>query len=150
MLHGVALATMLGLPLLALGAERALDKKQEKLNAQHAAAIAEARTAADAWMKIQDAETYDKSWEAASDYFHTQVPVRGWQRRMEMVRKPIDPVLSRDLTATEWKAELPHLPAGEYVAFVFETAFVSGQPQLETVVMVREAGVWKMVGYSVQ
>lgn len=131
-------------------AQARLDKKQQKLNEQHADAIARARPAAEAWLKIQDAETYDKSWEAAADYFHQQVPERGWERRMQIVRKSIDPVLSRELTATEWKAELPNLPPGEYVAFVWETVFVSGQPQLETVVMMHEGSAWKMVGYAVQ
>src|SRR6185437_8061481 len=72
-----------------------LSKKQEKLNAQHADAIAAARTAADAWLKIEDAETYDKSWRAASDYFRSQVPEQGWVKRMETMRKAIDPVLMR-------------------------------------------------------
>lgn len=127
-----------------------LDKKQEKLNQQHAAAIMEAKTAAEAWLKLQDAATYDKSWQAAADYFHSQVPERGWEQRMTMVRKPLDPVLSRDLSVTEWKTELPNLPAGEYVAFVWETVFITGRPQLESVVMMHEGGAWKMVGYSVQ
>ena len=127
-----------------------LDKKQEKLNQQHAAAIMEAKTAAESWLKLQDAATYDKSWQAAADYFHSQVPERGWEQRMAMVRKPLDPVLSRDLSVTEWKTELPNLPAGEYVAFVWETVFITGRPQLESVVMMHEGGAWKMVGYSVQ
>jgi hypothetical protein len=133
-----------------LHAQTRLDRKQQKLNEQHADAIAAARPAADAWLKIQDAESYDKSWEAAADYFHQQVPEKGWERRMEQVRKPIDPVISREFTAAEWRSELPNLPPGEYVAFVWETVFVSGEPQLETVVMLHESGAWKMVGYSVQ
>ena len=127
-----------------------LDKKQEKINAQHVDAVAAARSGAEAWLKIQDAGTYDKSWDAASDYFRSHVPKLGWERRMVMVRKPIDPMLTRDLSATEWKSEVPNLPKGEYVAFAYETVFASGHPQLETVVMVHESSAWKMVGYAVQ
>lgn len=127
-----------------------LSKQQEKLNAQHADAIAAARTAADAWLKIQDAETYDKSWAAASAYFRAQVPQQGWVRRMETVRKKIDPVLVRDVEASEWNTEMPNLPKGEYVAFVYQTTFADGHPQPESVVMVHEGGEWKMVGYAVQ
>jgi hypothetical protein len=136
--------------LPALGANAQLSKKQEKLNAQHADAIASAQKAAEAWMKIEDAETYDKSWAAASDYFRSQVPEQGWVRRMETTRKPLDPLLVRDLTASEWKAEVPNLPKGEYVAFVYETTFGNGHPQIESVVMVHEGDTWKMVGYAVQ
>jgi Protein of unknown function (DUF4019) len=136
--------------LPALGANAQLSKKQEKINAQHADAIASAQKAAEAWMKIEDAETYDKSWAAASDYFRSQVPEQGWVRHMETTRKPLDPLLVRDLTASEWKTEVPNLPKGEYVAFVYQTTFANGHPQIESVVMVHEGDAWKMVGYAVQ
>jgi hypothetical protein len=135
--------------LLPLSGSAQISKKQEKINAQHADAIAAARTAADAWLKIEDAQTYDKSWAAGSDYFRSQVPEQGWVRRMETTRKAIDPVLVRDLTATEWKNEVPNLPKGEYVAFVYQTTFANGHPQLESLVMVHEGDSWKMVGYAV-
>jgi Tfp pilus assembly protein FimT len=141
----LAIALLLSLPG---GAQ--LSKKQEKINAQHADAIAAARTAAEAWLKIEDAETYDKSWAAGSDYFRSQVPEQGWVRHMTETRKPLDPLLVRDLTASEWNTEMPNLPKGEYVAFVYQTTFANGHPQLESVVMVHEGGAWKMVGYAVQ
>ncbi len=125
-------------------------KKQEKLNAQHADAIAAAHTAADAWLAIEDSEDYGKSWEAASNYFHTQVPKEGWVRRMLAVRKPLDPVLTRDLSASEWKDAIPNLPKAEYVALAYTTVFVNGHSQQETVVMVHEGSGWKMVGYATE
>jgi hypothetical protein len=143
-----ALLVWLLLPALAASAQ--VSKKQEKINAQHADAIAAAQTAAAAWLKIEDAETYDKSWAAASQYFRSQVPEQGWVRHETDMRKPLDPLLVRDLTANEWKTEIPNLPKGEYVAFVYQTTFANGHPQLESVVMVHEDGAWKMVGYSVQ
>jgi uncharacterized protein DUF4019 len=136
--------------LLVFPGSAQLSKKQEKINAQHADAIAAARTAAEAWLKIEDAEAYDKSWAAASDYLRSQVPEQGWVRRMTETRKPLDPLLVRDLTASEWNTEMPNLPKGEYVAFVYQTTFANGHPQLESVVMVHEGGAWKMVGYAVQ
>lgn len=136
--------------LLALPGSAQLSKKQEKINAQHADAIAAARTASEAWLKIEDAETYEKSWDAASDYFRSQVPEQGWVRHMTETRKPLDPLLVRDLTTSEWNTEMPNLPKGEYVAFVYQTTFANGHPQLESVVMVHEGGAWKMVGYAVQ
>ena len=136
--------------LLALPGNAQLSKKQEKINVQHADAIAAARTAAEAWLKIEDAETYEKSWDAASDYFRSQVPEQGWVRHMTETRKPLDPLLVRDLTASEWNTEMPNLPKGEYVAFVYQSTFVNGHPQLESVVMTHDGGAWKMVGYAVQ
>jgi Protein of unknown function (DUF4019) len=136
--------------LLSLPGSAQLSKKQEKINAQHADAIAAARTDAEAWLKVEDAETYDKSWAAASEYFRSQVPEQGWVRHMTETRKPLDPLLVRDLTVSEWKTEVPNLPKGEYVAFVYQTTFANAHPQLESVVMVHEGGAWKMVGYALQ
>jgi hypothetical protein len=143
-----ALTALLLLP--AVFGHAQISKKQEKVNAQHADAIAAARTAAEAWLKIEDAEAYDKSWAAASEYFRSQVPEQGWVRRMTVTRKPLDPMVTRDLEANEWKTEVPNLPKGEYVAFVYQTIFANGHPQLESVVMVHEGDAWKMVGYAVQ
>ena len=146
----VGAALLLSGLLATLPGNAQLSKKQEKLNAQHADAIAAARTAAEAWLKIEDAETYEKSWAAASEYFRSQVPEQGWVRRMEVMRKALDPMLTRDLQASEWNTEMPNLPKGEYVAFVYQTVFANGHPQVETVVMVHERDAWKMVGYAVQ
>ena len=148
--RNVGAALLLAGLLATLPGNAQLSKKQEKLNAQHADAIAAARTAAEAWLKIEDAETYEKSWAAASEYFRSQVPEQGWVRRMEVMRKALDPMLTRDLQASEWNTEMPNLPKGEYVAFVYQTVFANGHPQVETVVMVRERDAWKMVGYAVQ
>jgi Protein of unknown function (DUF4019) len=136
--------------LLPLRSGAQSSKKQEKINAQHADAIAAAQTAAETWLKIEDAETYDKSWAAASEYFRSQVPEKGWVQHESEMRKPLDPLLTRDLQTSEWKSEVPNLPKGEYVAFVYQTTFANGHPQLESVVMVHEGGAWKMVGYGVQ
>ena len=89
---------LLAVVLLSLPGSAQLSKKQEKINAQHADAIAAARTAAEAWLKIEDAESYDKSWAAASQYFRSQVPEQGWVRHETEMRKPLDPLLVRDLT----------------------------------------------------
>jgi hypothetical protein len=147
--YGAVALVVLGL-LPALLSNAQVSKKQEKINAQHADAIAAARTAAEAWLKIEDAEAYEKSWAAASDYFRSQVPEQGWVRRMTVTRKALDPMVTRDLEASEWKTEVPNLPKGEYVAFVYQTIFANGHPQLESVVMVHEHDSWKMVGYAVQ
>ena len=145
-----AVALLVAASVSALSGHAQLSKKQEKLNAQHADAIAAARTAAEAWLKVEDAESYEKSWAAASDYFRSQVPEQGWVRRMAVTRKPLDPLVTRDLEASEWKAEVPNLPKGEYVAFVYQTVFANGHPQVESVVMVHEGSVWKMIGYALQ
>lgn len=125
-------------------------KQQKKLNLQHASDIASAQKAAEAWLKIEDSARYAEAWKAASQLFQSNVPEAAWDRRMQAVRRPLDPVLTRTLDVSEYKTQLPNLPTGEYVAFVWETVFGSGRPSLESLVMTDEKGQWKMAGYAVQ
>lgn len=117
---------------------------------KHAAEIAAARKAADAWLQVLDAEQYDACWKQSAALFQKNVPEAAFQKRMETIRKPVDPVVTRTLTASEYKQQLPGLPKGEYGAFVWDTVFSNSKDSLESVIMVNEQGEWKMTGYAVQ
>ncbi len=132
---------------IAIGQE---SKSQQRADKAHTMEIEAAQKAAEAWLQVQDREQYEASWKAASSYFQQQVPQTAWVRRMNAVRKPLDPVLSRTLNTAEYKKELPGLARGVYVALVWETAFRDGHPSLESLVMKEENGQWKMVGYAAQ
>jgi hypothetical protein len=117
---------------------------------KHTAEIAAAQKAGDAWMQLLDAEKYDECWQQSSPFFQKNVPQTAFRKRMETVRKPLDPVVIRTLHTSEYKTELSGLPKGEYVAFVWETVFSNSQEMLESLIMSDEAGQWKMIGYAVQ
>jgi Protein of unknown function (DUF4019) len=119
-------------------------------NAKHAPEIAAAQKAAAAWLQPLDAEHYDVCWKQSAAFFQQKVPQAAFQKRMETIRKPLDPVVTRTLTASEYKKQLPGLPKGEYVALVWQTVFSNSQESLESLVMVDEQGQWKMTGYAVQ
>ncbi len=135
------------LPLTAPASDKT---KPPVVDTAHAPQIAAARTAADAWLKVLDNEKYDESWKTASSFFQAHVPQAAFERRMAVVRKAVDPVITRDLNTTEYRTELHGLPKGEYVAFVWETVFGDGKTTLESLVMTNENGAWKMIGYAVQ
>ncbi len=125
-------------------------KHQEKVDKAHAADIDAAEKAAQSWLDLQDKENYSASWKAASSFFQKQVPESAWVRRMNAVRKPLDPVLTRTLYTADYEKKVPGLPHGDYVALVWETVFSNGHPSLESVVMTAENGAWKMIGYATQ
>ena len=117
---------------------------------KHVPEIATAQIAAGAWLQVLDAENYDMCWKQSAALFQRNVPEAAFQKRMETIRKPVDPVVTRTLTASEYKKQLPGLPKGEYVAFVWDTVFSNSKESLESLVMVDEQGQWKMTGYAVQ
>ncbi len=119
-------------------------------NAKHTPEIAAAQIAAGAWLQLLDAEHYDTCWKQSAALFQQNVPEAAFQRRMETIRKPIDPMITRSLTASEYKKQLPGLPQGEYVALVWDTVFSNSKDTLESLIMVNEQGQWKMSGYSIQ
>jgi hypothetical protein len=149
----ILLTATLSLALVCAPAARARDKEskqQQKLDAAHAADIGAAQKAAESWLKIEDAAHYDEAWQAASRLFQSNVAEPAWDKRMQQIRRPLDPVLTRTLDACEYKTRIGSLPPGQYVAFVWETVFASGKPSLESLIMTQQDGQWKMAGYAIQ
>lgn len=119
-------------------------------DSKHAAEIAAAQKAGDAWLQLLDTEKYDQSWQQSSAFFQKKVPATAFQKGIETVRKPLDPVVTRTLHTAEYKTQLSGLPKGEYVVFVWETVFSNSKEMLESLIMTDEDGQWKMIGYAVQ
>jgi hypothetical protein len=150
--RAVARALTLSLRVWLLAALSALMLPSAALagDSKHAAEIAAAQKAGDAWLQLLDAEKYDQCWQQSSAFFQKKVPEIAFQKGMDTVRKPLDPVVTRTLHTSEYKTELSGLPKGEYVAFVWETVFSNSKEMLESLIMTDEAGQWKMIGYAVQ
>ena len=112
---------------------------------------AEAQPAAQTWLSLMDAASYDESWASAAGYFKNQVPESSWREAMQGVRAPLGELRSRRLATTTAATSLPGAPDGEYRVFQFETSFEHKQTSVETVTAVLEAdGVWRIAGYFIR
>lgn len=111
---------------------------------------AEAAAAAAAWLALLDRSDWTGSWETASALFQTQVSSADWATTVGQVRGPLGAVTSRTPLAAEYSTALPGAPAGEYWVIQSSTAFANMATATETVILVREGGDWKVIGYFVR
>ena len=125
-------------------------KKRDAINQAHAPQVAAAQKAAVEWLAIVDAEKYAESWKAAAPYLQRQLSAAAWLKRLDTMRKPIDPLIHRSLQTTQYREQFPGLPPGQYVAFVWQTDFGAKHAVLESVIMSFDGTTWKTVGYAVR
>jgi hypothetical protein len=146
----VALALCFAMPVLHAQKEDKQEKRQDAINAAHASQVEAARKAAEAWLTLVDAEKYEESWKQTAPFLQAHVPEKDWDKHMQSMRSSIDPMIDRSLHTTQYREQFPGLPAGEYVAFVWETYFGAKRTMLESLIMSFDGVQWKPVGYAVQ
>lgn len=108
------------------------------------AAIADAATA---WLALIDADRLEASWDAAGGQFRAGLPRDRWPAEVGRVRQPLGALSSRSLQTVTRTETLPGAPAGDYAVLVFRSDFAGKSGAVETVVLAREAGAWKVNGY---
>ncbi|MDE2356624.1 MAG: DUF4019 domain-containing protein [Alphaproteobacteria bacterium] len=109
-----------------------------------------ARDVSGSWLSRVDAGHYAESWAAAGALFQANMASRDWVARIGAVRPPLGPVLSRRLIEEEVVHALPGAPDGDYELITYRTDFARKAAALETVVLGREPGGWRVDGYFVR
>lgn len=102
------------------------------------------------WVRLVDAQNWERSWRTAGTLFRSQVTASNWADTIEPVRKPLGAVSSRAFLSTTKHSSLPGVPAGEYEIVEFKTDFANKKDAVETVVLARESSGWKVVGYFIR
>lgn len=115
-----------------------------------AASESPAAKAARAWVAIVDDRKWEQSWQAAAAMFKSQVTAAGWAAAVEPVRTPLGAVLKRQFHNATKHDSLPGAPAGDYEIVEFKTSFAKAKDMTETVVLSKEDGSWKVVGYFIR
>jgi hypothetical protein len=119
--------------------------------ADDTAAVAQAKAAATAWLRLTDAGSYGQSWEQAASMFRAAVTKADWEKALGAVRTPLGALRSRTLKAATFTRTLPGAPDGEYVVIQFATQFANKAAAVETVTPVREKdGAWRVSGYFIK
>lgn len=123
---------------------------QQKQDAGTQDKIRAAAQSARAWLELVDREDYAQSWEAASLYFKSAVDKSGWVASLDAYRKPLGPVLSREIMDAEYTTALPGAPDSRYVVIRFKTSFANKKSSVETVTPVLDKdGQWRVSGYYI-
>lgn len=107
--------------------------------------------AAEAWLKIVDAEQYAKSWEESAEYFRNAVPKEQWAQSLGGLRMQLGKVVSRTLTSKNFTTTLQNAPEGKYVVIQYKTRFEKRSVAVETITpMLEKDGKWKVSGYYIK
>lgn len=109
-----------------------------------------ASAAAREWLALIDEDRWDQSWQTTADIFRSQVTTRQWVQSMESVREPLGPVSARVLVNVIETNDPPGAPPGDYRMLQFQTDFAQKPGSVETVVLSREDGAWKVSGYFIR
>jgi DNA-binding CsgD family transcriptional regulator len=110
----------------------------------------EASSAARKWVALLDAGRWDASWRAAAAVFKAQLTSSQWATTIQSVRQPLGRVSSRALQNVTQTRTLPGAPAGDYQVLQFQTRFATKADAVETVVLSREKGEWRVSGYFIR
>lgn len=114
------------------------------------AAEAEARDAAEAWLRFIDEGDASRSWEQASSTFRGAVTESKWASSLGTVRERLGRPLHRTLDTATFTTELPGAPDGNYVVLTYRTEFERKKHGTETVVPELDGDTWRVSGYFVK
>jgi len=116
-----------------------------------ATAVAEARKAAEAWLKLLDRGQYAKSWDEAASLFRDAMARDAWAGTVQKVRAPLGQVKSRKLRGAQYATSLPNAPPGQYVVIQYDASFEHRPAVVETITPMLDAdGTWRVSGYYVR
>ena len=99
----------------------------------------------EAWLALMDRGEFAESWETAAPYFQRSLTKEEWVGRLQKVRHPLGPVLSRMLASSKF------IIAGTRFEAKFETSFDGLLAAVETVTFGKQpSGEWLAIGYLIK
>ncbi len=112
---------------------------------------AEAVEAAKAWLLLVDNGEFEGSWHTSAEFLKESVTKEKWVQLMEEIRKPMGVLVSRKVSATEYRTMLPKAMMGQYVIIEYETSFANKPSAGESITQILEKdGSWRVGGYHLK
>lgn len=112
--------------------------------------VVEARKSAMAWLALTDNGKGVESWRLAATAFRQQATSEKWSDILQSVRAPLGTNKSRRPRMAQYTTQLQGAPDGEYVVLAFFSSFENKLEAEETLILTRESGIWKPVGYFIK
>ena len=115
--------------------------------AQDARDVADARKAAESWMKLVDAEEYSAAWNVSSEGMRKGMPKLAWNMLASTVHLPLGTLKSRTLKSTDVKPGAAGKPAS--VSIEYSADYENSRNVRENITTVRDSdGVWRVAGFT--
>ena len=109
-----------------------------------------ARSAAEAWLDLVDAEKYAQSWDEAASFFKSKVSKTQWVEMVGSTRELFGVLKSRQFLGAKYATELPGAPDGEYVVIQYRASYENRKKAIETITRMKDGdGRWRVSGYFV-
>jgi hypothetical protein len=116
--------------------------------AQSPKEAADARLAAERWMKLMDAEEYSAAWNAGATSMRKDLPKFAWNMLASTVRLPLGAVKTRTFKSSDLNVATAEKPAT--ITLTFAGDYEKSPNVLEKVTTVQEAdGQWRVSGFSI-
>ena len=104
------------------------------------------------WLILADKFDAPASWKAAGPRFQAAISEESWATQLRKQRGARGAVMQRTIVATNFRSDVPQLPAGGSYAMVsFRTAFANEPNGTEDITL--EQGpdsAWRVVGYVIR
>ena len=133
-LHAAALAAFLMIGSAAL--------------AQSPKEVADARVAAERWMKLMDSEEYSAAWNSGSEGMRKGMPKFGWNLLASTVHMPLGTFKARTFKSSEVNAATSDKPASVTLTYIGD--YENSHNVLEKFTAVQEKdGQWRVSGFTI-
>ncbi len=109
-----------------------------------------ARLAAEDFLQTLDAQSFDAAWLQTSEINQSYQHYPFWFQKILAVRPHLGLVNSRGLKTVSHHDGWVGLPDGEYLRLSFATEFSNKQNSLETIVLIKEKGLWLVSSYHLR
>lgn len=123
----------------------------QEVNTDNAeAAIAAAEEVALGWLELLDAGDIEESWHQAAASFQDAVTPDQWDASVKQARAAVGAPGERSRGSVQQLTDPPNAPPGEYVILQYKATAAEGANSIETVVLVKQGGDWKVTGYFIR
>ncbi len=111
----------------------------------------QALAAAESWLALIGDGKYGEGWDVAAEYLKNAANKDAFVKSMNVYRKPLGKLKSREVKSKDYRKSLTGAPDGEYVVIQFNTVFENKKSAIETVTpMLDKDGKWKVSGYFIK
>jgi hypothetical protein len=118
------------------------------LRADDASELAEAASAGRFWLDEIDSGRYEQSYNDAGPALHDKMPQDTWVKILKTERPPMGKVVNRQEITRSRHTDGIEGVQGDFVVIGYRTNFQNRSDELEYVVLKREFGGWRGVGYD--
>ena len=113
------------------------------------AAVKAATREAEHWLQAMDEHRYADAWNESAAVVREGHSEQEWVRDFAMPREGFGKIVMREFKQARFSTRVRGAPEGEYVTALFLSQFSNTPLAVETVLLSRESGEWRIGGYDV-